>query len=578
MIFKKSLLALSIVAISSSLTACGGGSDSPDTTPTTPTNSAPSAITLSNSNVDENTFGAVVGSIEVEDSDANDTHTLAIESDLFMIEGTSLKLIEDVRLDADGATTQVQAIITATDAAGESVTSTLDIDINDLMDRYTFDSQINTDESSVSYSGQIARHTLIAELNNYISSGLQTDLDNGTLTTRQDVLDKLDSYFRTSELQYPDLPITFLENAQQSLISDISSSHKNLVGKLAGNDTGGQHKEWNNGAFAGWNTTGSTTPEGLVDMLFGMLADNAVAHLNGTIRQDFNGNDITKIFINTDGKDLQQLIQKFLLMGVTYSQGTDDYFGADTDGKGLLTDNVSAQSAGRPYTNLEHQFDEGFGYFGAARNYLEYTDVEISSKVSDTAGRADWNGNHDTDGNGSIDLQSEYNWGQSVNAGKRDLSTAGNSNPTDFTQQAMTAFIAGRKLLNDNVGTAIEGDLRAQLEQQVEAGVDAWERAIVATVIHYINDTHADLDSIGSEDFNYANLAKHFSEMKGFALGLQFNERTQLSDSDFEAIHQLMGTAPVMQGDVEAYQSGLLQARSILDNAYNFDTENVENW
>lgn len=586
--FKKSLLTLSIIAITSTLTACGGGSsgsDTPDTTPvtpttpttpTTPSNSAPTAITLNNSSVDENTYGAIVGDLSVEDPDNDDTHTLSVNSEIFTIAGTTLKLLEGVSLDADNGSTQLSVNVTATDAGGESYSTSLTVDINNLMDRYNFDSQFNAEESSVSYSGQIARHALIAELNHYINTQLQDELDDGTLTTRQDVLNRLNLYFRTTELQYPDLAINFLENAEQNLISDISGSHKNLVGKLAGNDTGGQHEDWNNGAFAGWNVRGSTTPEDLVDILFGMLADNAVAHLNGTIRQDFNGNDITKVYITTDGKDLKQLIQKFLLMAIPFSQGTDDYLGSDTDGKGLKTNNN--QSTGKAYSNLEHQFDEGFGYFGAAVNYLEYTDTEISGKVSGDNGRTDWNSYHDTDGNGSINLKSEYNWGQSVNAAKRDRGTASNSNPTDFTKQVMDAFLAGRKLINDNAGSALTTDQQAQLEQHAATAVDAWERAIVATVIHYINDTHADLGTIGSDEFSFADLAKHHSEMKGFALGIQFNERSQLSDDDFETVHQLMGTAPVMQGDVAAYRDGLLQARSILQNAYGFNAENVENW
>lgn len=582
MSFKKSILAISVISLTSGITACGGGGSSSTPAPSTPNppaNSAPTSVTLSNTSVDENTAGAVVGSITVADPDAGDTHTLSVEGDVFAINGTTLQLQDGVILDADSGTTSVDAVITATDGDGESVVSTISISINDLMDRYTFDSKINDGASSVSYSGQIARHTLIAELNHYINSGLQDDLDNAVLADREAVLTKLNTYFRTTELQYDDFPITFLAEAEQNLLVDISGSHKSLVGKIAGNDASGQHKDWLNGAFAGWGTD-AITPEGLVDALFGMLADNAEAHLNGAVRQDFQGTPITRVYINEDGKDLKQLIQKFLLMSVAYSQGADDYFGSDTEGKGLLTDNETAQSAGSNYTNLEHQFDEGFGYFGAAVNYLEYTDVEIAGKVTDTVGRANWNGMHDTDGNGSIDLLSEYNWGQSVNAAKRDLGSAANTAATDYTKQAMDAFIAGRNLINDNVGTDITGDQLTELEQHVANGVDAWERSIVATVIHYINDTRADLADIGTEDFSFADLAKHYSEMKGFALGIQFNERSQLSDADFATIHQLMGTEPAFSdaAAISAYRDDLLQARDILQQAYGFNADNVANW
>jgi len=585
MSFKKSLITLGIISIIGSLSACGGGgsSSTPDTPapppPSPPSNSAPTSVTLSNTSVDENTAGATVGDITVADPDAGDTHTLSVDGDIFTINGTTLQLLDGVMLDADSGTTAVDAVITATDADGESVVSTISVSINDLMDRYTFDSKINDGASSVSYSGQIARHTLIAELNYYINNGLQDDLDNGVLNDREAVLAKLNTYFRTTVLEYADLPITFLAEAEQNLLADISGSHKTLVSKIAGNDATGQHKDWLNGDFVGWGEQ-TITPEGLVDALFGMLADNAEAYLNGAVRQDFEGNTITRVYINEDGKDLKQLIQKFLLMSVTYSQGTDDYFGSDTEGKGLLTDNETAASAGSNYTNLEHQFDEGFGYFGAAVNYLEYSDVEIAGKVNDSQGRVGWNGMQDTDGNGVINLLSEYNWGQSVNASKRDLGSADNAAATDFSKQALEAFTAGRALINDNVGTDIAGDQFTQLEEYVAKGVDAWERAIVATVVHYINDTNADLAKIGTADFSFADLAKHYSEMKAFALGIQFNERSQLSDADFATLHQLIGTAPAFADAtaISSYQADLLQARDILQQAYNFDAENVANW
>ena len=64
---------------------------------------------------------------------------------------------------------------------------------------------------------------------------------------------------------------------------------------------------------------------------------------------------------------------------VGFSQGADDYLDDDTEGKGLLADHTAADE-GKPYTALEHAWDEGFGYFGGARNYLLYTDEEIAGE------------------------------------------------------------------------------------------------------------------------------------------------------------------------------------------------------
>ncbi|NKF49325.1 DUF4856 domain-containing protein [Shewanella sp. WXL01] len=579
---KKTVLASTIALSLGLLTACGG-SDSSDPAPVTPTNSAPTDITLSNATVDENTAGAMVGDLSATDADSGDSHTFTVAGDVFAVDGNKLMLAEGVMLDADTADSlELTVAVTTTDSEGATYTKDLTVTLVDIMDRYTFDSKLNDGESSVSYTGQTARHILIAELNSYITNTLESDVDNNVVTTKDEVLAKLNYFFNPDETtEYPDLPITFIENSKDGLLSGITG-YKSIAQKVAGEDAAGQHEDWNNGAFAGWGAKGSTTPTGLINTLFDRLADNAVAKINGQVRQDVLGNDITKIYVDEDGVDLAQMIQKFILMSVTYSQSADDYLGVDYEGKGLTTDNINPAKDGAAYTNLEHQFDEGFGYFGAAANYLEYSDVEIAGKVSDDAGRADWNGSHDTDGDGKIDLRSEYNFGQSVNAAKRDLGTADNSMPTDYTKQAMEAFIAGRKLINDNVGSALTDAQMDELETHAKDALAAWELAIVATVVHYINDTTADLAPLATggtaADFNYENLAKHYSEMKGFALGLQFSEYSMISDSDFEMLHQYMGDAPELTGDVDAYIADLAKARDILQASYSLNAENVSNW
>lgn len=580
--FRKSLLATAVLIASATLTGCGSSSSSSDTNvdPTPePTNSAPTDISLSNMDVAENDMGTLVGTLTATDADSGDTFTFTTDSDMFTIDGDQLSLAEAYALNYEQAQTATLNV-TVTDNDGATFSKELTINVTDMLDTYSYASKLVDGESSVSYTGQTARHVLIAELNHYINSVLQSELEDGTLTSRDDVIAKLNMYFRTSEEQYDNFPITFIDNASQSHLATISSSHKDLVSKMAGNDASGQHKLWNDGDFEGWGAKGSTTPEGLIDIFFGQLADNAQVFLDGGIRTTADGTEITKVYINADGTDLKQLIQKFLLMAITYSQATDDYLGHETEGKGLTTDNISAKSTGGSYTNLEHQFDEGFGYFGAARDYLEYNDNELASSVSsDEDGRSDWNGMHDTDGDGVINLTSEINFGQSVNAAKRDRGTVGNTNPTDLTQSTMEAFIAGRELINANVGSALSDAQMEELKGYRDIAVDGWERAIAATIVHYINDTYNDLATLGTDDFNFADLAKHYSEMKGFALGLQFNPYSKITDEQYAQIHALIGDAPVFDAaNVADYQADLMTARDIIEQALSFDSENVAGW
>ena len=109
--------------------------------------------------------------------------------------------------------------------------------------------------------------------------------------------------------------------------------------------------------------------------------------------------------------------------------------------------------------------------------------------------------------------------------------------------------------------------------------MSAWEKAIAATVVHYINDVLQDMSQMQGSGYSFASHAKHWSELKGFALGFQFNPASPLSDADFIEFHELVGDRPVLEtaSDEErlAYQEALLEARSLLGAAYGFDSANL---
>ena len=570
---KKSLLSIAIVAAVFGLTACGGSASDSTPTPTPSVNSEPTDIALSASNVSENVTGAAIGTLSATDADASDTFTYAVSDDRFEIDGAALKLKAENALNFEQETS-VSLSVTVTDSASATFSKDITLNVEDLLDYYDFESKAMPGESAVSYSGQVARQILISDLFKFIGAELSdaTAFDTSSaFINRDEVINALNSYFDVSDYDVASQRsiLTTTSPSAQSVLADLSSSSKNLVGKIAGNDATGQHKDWSS-EFAGWGEKGSTTPEGLIRNFFDMLADNAQTQLDGTVRQDPFGNDITNISLTSDGRDLRQLIQKFLSMSVSFSQGVDDYLDSDTDGKGLLSDHTDTSKA---YTELEHQFDEGFGYFGAARDYLDYTDEEVATK----GGRDDWQLYHDTNGDGAIDFNSEYNFGHSANAAKRDR---GATVANDFSKEAMDAFLQGRKLLNDTAGVALTEAQKTELYGYRDIAVLTWEKAIAATVVHYINDVDADLGTIGTDDFSYSTIAKHWSEMKGFALGLQFNKATPLNDADFITVHSMMGDMPVLTGEAEvlAYRADLMIARDLLQAAYAFDAQNAANW
>ncbi|CAM3952469.1 DUF4856 domain-containing protein [Pseudoalteromonas byunsanensis] len=576
MILRKSLLATSIVVATLGLTACGGSSSSDSTTnpdTDTSTNKAPTAITLTaQGDVNENVAGQVIGTLAATDADANETFTFTTEDERFKIDGTSIALMPKVTLDYE-AEQEVSVDVTVKDKANNTFTQTLTFAVKDAQD-YDF---VNgtTGESSVSYSGQIARHVLIKELYNYIG-GLTADAKN---MTADELLAQLNKYYKIADTEYDaiaqGMTLTVVDESKQATLAAISGSHKDLSGKIAGNDAKGQHKVWSDGtSFEGWAGLETNTPEGLINALFAQLVENVQAPSVITP----NGKEIETLYVTADGVDLKQLTQKFLYGAVAFSQGTDDYLDNATEGKGLLTSNIIEGDA--KYSDLEHQWDEGFGYFGAARNYASYTDEEVAGK----GGRDDWQGYNDYNADDKIDLNSEYNFGNSTNAAKRDL---GSDGVTDYSKDAFDAFFAGRKLISDNVGTELTDAQLDELKAYAVAATAAWEKSISATVVHYINDTVADLEEMKAGTYEadkFVTLAKHWSEMKGFALNLQFNPESPFNSEanagKFAQMNELMGNKPVVgaEADMQAYIAQLQQARDILEQVYGFDADVVANW
>lgn len=581
---RKSLLTTSILAATLSLTACGGSSSNNNNPePKKPvTNAAPTDIAISGSAVNDDVVGAEVGTLSAtDDSSTGLSYSIKSGGEIFEIVDGKLKLKGGIALNYEQETDhQASVEIEVKDAGGLTFAKTFTITITDVdavagVNLYEFDSKLASG-SSVTYTGQVARHALSADIKKYIGKLTASYVDENNLTAA-DVKAHLLAMWGDYEA-VKDNALDFGSNVKQKTFAEISSSGKELKGKVAGNDAAKMKKQWlTEGTFKGWDNFGTQakTPEGLFLHFVDLLVAQIEKHKSGEELKDPAGNIITKLYISADGYDLNQLIQKHTLGAVMFSQGTDDYLE-----QGLEADNTKPQKDGKAYTALEHQFDEGFGYFGAARNYLEYSDDEIASK----GGRPEFKGKNDYSADGLIDLGSEFNWGNSTNAAKRDR---GAQMRTDFTATAMNAFIQGRKIINENVPNALSTEQMTALKAQRDIAVANWEKAIAATVVHYINDLTADLTKLEDGQYTaaeFATLAKHFGEMKGFALNFQFSPFSPFmadaaSEAKFAELHTLLGEKPALaQADIAAYKANLVKARDLLQEVYGFDAENVQNW
>ena len=453
-------------------------------------------------------------------------------------------------------------------------------------------------DDGVSYSGQTARLVLQQKLTDYmvglveqegefdaVSQGLRFYVTgDGADFTNHDFATKGDD---------PVIP--------GPTYGDISSG-KNLDGKIAGGDGagGGETSKLIGDEFFGWETGLDETPLPieLVYSWMDALALEATDGVDPTITiADGTEVNIGTPLISKDGVHYRQLIQKFLSVSVNFSQGANDYLQTDFSSESSL-----AAYKDKTYSTGAHKFDEGFGYYGASRDLNDYTDDEAAGK----GGRAEYgNGYYDSNGDGLIDLRSEFVFGHAQNCAKRDRKkNAEGVAYTDFSKEAMDAFLVGRRILeNAEAAGELTEAANEALQAQISIAAKTWEKCIAATVVHYINDVSADMADFSGENFadldNFINLTKHWGEMKGFALGLQFSPLSPFRDGstdksvdDMKRVLSLMGDAPVMpngsqNGQAAAvssadaitnYLSDLEEARAILAEAYAFDPEVVPIW
>ena len=391
---------------------------------------------------------------------------------------------------------------------------------------YVFDSRFTLGESSVSYSGQVVRNLLLQDLKSLTDS---VGKDGGRAV---DVADMLKLYEYADALNLKTGTTTGSLSASENYYSKLSTG-KNLVGKISDE------------MVIGYNRTA----DDLVREWFQLIAENS---------QDRDKLGTPMAYTSDDGVDMSQMINKVLIGAVPYYQATGVYLG-DL----LERDNSEARDGTDPYTAMEHAWDEAFGYFGAARDYSRYTDDQLAGSVDDFT--------FDSNSDGSIDFKSEYNFGLSRNAGKRDKGGSG----VDFTQEIFSAFLAGRTAIT-NQGSV------AEISAYRQTAANGMEKVIAATVVHYINDTLSDMSKLGTAEENIANLNKHWAEMKGYTVALQYNPFRLITDGQLAELHGIMGKAPIYdQPGSNAYNTQVnnyKRAKDVMQAAYGFSNANMENW
>jgi hypothetical protein len=425
--------------------------------------------------------------------------------------------------------------------------------------RYAFRSRFVSGASAVAYSGQAARQLLLRELLADIDG-----LDDTTIAGR--TVEQLRARFafffdfKPANGGTTDEPVTitaFGTPLLQTTVGEVGVA--SLRDKLRDLDLGDP------APVRGWND-GRDPPSVVIDAMFDALARTFVARAAGPPRAS-DGTTIAVPTIDATGHDWARILETFIAGAVFVSQASDDYLDDDTPDKGILSDNTVAVDD-KPYTALEHAWDEAFGYFGAARSYGTR---EAGDNVA---------GFHDDDGDGRADWLTEVSFGVARDAALRDVDSVG---PTRFGRASFDAFLAGRRLITAAGGPLAESD-RATLRDLRSTAEQNWERAAAATLIHHCNALLRIVDDAASTPHDFVGHATHWSLLYGGLLALQFNPRGRVFVDDAAVYTGLLERIPTVGAPTvsalgtAAVRDTLETIRDALGALFSFDPNDTEGW
>lgn len=378
--------------------------------------------------------------------------------------------------------------------------------------------------NTVSYSGQIARHVLEQSLKKLAGKG------NGG-GNAADLEAQMLSYFNGSD---DDLPIIAPKSKDGFKIKQTSlhqiSKGKNISGKFY------------DGAMPAWpgNMSGK-------DVAYNMIAMAAKSN---------------KGFDADTGYDWAQLISKYTMGAMAYNQAVDNYL--DEKLSAEKKPNNKPYKDGAHYTGKEHSWDEAFGYWGAAAHQHGFN----PNKVYEIAKMKN-QGVADKNGDGMVDLKSEYVFGPCYYAAAFDRS---GTKSTNYTNTMFDAFLDGRKLITAAAGDALSDSERSQLKAYAATIEENWEKVLAEAVFKYAGSVYKDINKmkdLSGDDLNkaYRTYAKHWGELKGFAMAMQ-SGKSNLGATATK-MNELIGFGPVTLNN--SYVTGM-------DSNGNFVMDRKKSW
>lgn len=294
--------------------------------------------------------------------------------------------------------------------------------------------------ANVNYSGQTTRLDMVLELKAYMNSGntIGTPLSAAKL---KDMYANLNSAFTNPAL---------------------NTSGKDIKSKVF--------------------LTDQTLYEAYMDNI-SAASQSTVNGSNGTAGVVISSTDANKKYLcDANGVEWTQVIEKGLMGSLMYYQTTAVYLDAAKIGNTVDNTTITAGQG----TNMEHHWDEAFGYFG----------VPVNFPATTTGIRF---------------------WGKYCNDRNALLST---------NNTIMNAFLKGRAAISNKDYTTRDA--------QVVIIRDTWEKVIASTIISYVNATKLKLTDDGIRNHN-------LSEIKGFLMNLKCNPTKKITAAVISDLENLLG-------------------------------------
>ena len=362
--------------------------------------------------------------------------------------------------------------------------------------------------TSVSYTGQMARHVL--------HDSLKKLAGKGTGEANPKLKAQMLSYYKNKDKNRPIIAPQSKGSFKiiQTNVDQISKG-KNLIGKT-------------------YKGTISGMPNGMNGSeLVSFWIDKASSADRGVDRQA--------------GYNYPQLISKFIMGAVSYNQAVDNYLDEKLSAK--KKPNNKPYKKGAPYTGKEHSWDEAFGYFGAPAHAMNLTPKQVyeiakmgkKSKPPQNALKyADYNKD------GKVDLKTEMTFGPAYYAAGSDK-----GGKTKYLHTITKAYLDGRQLITDAKGKKLSSGQRSALKDYAKTIARNWQKVLAEAAHKYAGSVHKDIgklqiitESKGNTSKAMGKYIKHWGELKGFSLALQTGKENLGAVAT--KLNRLVGYGPVM--------------------------------